>query len=131
MAFTPLTTTAVEELEAEAMGEVAETIELFAPAIAAMGVASASDAVVPAASAVIIEPGGTTTTWSRGEGLDGTIYEPGSFEDLLDFIDDIEFKATIDTEDHVRDSHISGKAYFYDDNSNNRGQSSIAAWAEN
>ena len=123
MASTPISTAAVEELANEVMGEVAESLEQFAPATAA----TEADASAP--SGVIVEPGGSTTTWSRGEGLDGSFYEPDSLDGLIDFIGDIEFKASVDSEDYIRWSNLDGRAYFYDENSNNFGQSHIHAHA--
>ena len=128
MASTPISAAAVEELANEVMGEVAESLEQFAPATAVMEVAANPE--VPITSGFIPEPGTPRTTWSRGEGLDEKFYEPESFENLLDFIEDIEFKATIDTDDYISHSNINGRVYFYDENSNSRGQLHIHSWAD-
>ena len=127
MASTPLSAAAVEELANEVMGEVAESLEQFAPATAVLD--AAANPEVPITSGFIPEPGTPRTTWSRGEGLDGSFYEPDSLDGLIDFIGDIEFKASVDSEDYIRWSNLDGRAYFYDENSNNFGQSHIHAHA--
>ena len=120
MASTPLSPTATEELANEVMGGVAEALESLAPATAVVEVAA--DAAASAASEVITEPGGATTTWSRGAGLDGSFYEPDSLEELIDFIGDIEFKASLDSENQVIGSSLEGRAYLYDESNKYFGQ---------
>ena len=120
MASTPLSATATEELANEVMGGVAEALESLAPATAVVEVAA--DAAASAASEVITEPGGATTTWSRGAGLDGSFYEPDSLEELIDFIGDIEFKASLDSENQVIGSSLEGRAYLYDESNKYFGQ---------
>ena len=110
MSSTPLSSTATEELANEVMGGVAEALESLAPATAVVEVAA--DAAASAASEVITEPGGATTTWSRGAGLDGSFYEPDSLEELIDFIGDIEFKASLDSENQVIGSSLEAEHTF-------------------